>query len=141
VGSVAEPPMLSLPHAVGAWLLDEAGWQGPRRYVVPGSQLASLGGEDVWALLVIADGSNTRSAKAPGAFNPEGELFDAAVAAAIGSGDPSTLETLRAPEGIDAQGVPAWRDVARLAAGRTYAANLMATLAPFGVGYLVATWA
>jgi hypothetical protein len=139
VGGPAAEPTLALPQAVGAWLLDEADWQGPRRYVVPGGA-ANEWSDDVWALLVMADGSATRSLKAPGSFDPAGEVFDATVTAALLSGDPALLAALSAPENVQAQGVPAWHEAARLMTGTTYDPTLLADVAPFGVGYFVAVW-
>jgi hypothetical protein len=132
-------PTLSLPHAIGAWLLDEAGWTGPRRYAVPDGP-TPVPADDAWALLVVADGSVTRTPKAPGAFDPEGEVFDATVAAALASGQPARLAELVAPVRIQAQGVPAWHLAARLMGERTYDARVLADTAPYGVGYVVATW-
>ena len=140
VGGPSQHPTLSLPHAVGAWLLDEAGWQGRRQYVVPGGTPSAESAEDVWALLVIADGSATRTPKAPGSFDPDGERFDETVVAALTSGDPSALAALEAPQSVHAQGVPAWHEAARLTAGTTYETVLLADVAPFGVGYFVAVW-
>ncbi len=140
MGGSAEQPTLSLPHAVGAWLLDEADWQGRRRYVVPADARLAEPADDDWALLVIADGSATRTPKAPGAFDPDGEAFDATVVAALQSGDPSVLAALSAPQSVQAQGVSAWHEAARLMAGATYHSSVLADAAPFGVGYFVAVW-
>ena len=129
---------LSLPHAIGAWLLDEAGWAGPRWYVVPDTTVPPA--DDPWGLLVIGDGSATRTAKGPASFDPEGEVFDETVAAALVSGRPASLAELVAPVRIQAQGVPAWHAAARLMSGRTYDARVSADTAPYGVGYFVATW-
>ena len=48
------------------------------------------------ALLVIGDGSATRTPKAPGSYDPAGEAFDATVTAALHSGDPTRLAALDA---------------------------------------------
>jgi hypothetical protein len=39
-----------------------------------------------------------------------------------------------------AAGVPVWRTVGALLAGRDVTARLLADEAPYGVGYLVAAW-
>jgi hypothetical protein len=131
---------LSLALAVGAWLLDEAGWQGPRRYVPVGRDAGVL--PDSCALLVIADGSTTRTDKAPGSFHPEAAGFDASVAAALASGEPSELAALDEGAGVrvGAGGVATWHAAARLMAEGTYQAQVLADIAPYGVGYLVASW-
>jgi hypothetical protein len=138
VGGVA--PGLSLPLAVGAWLLDEAGWAGPRRYVPVGLEVDVH--PERWALLVIADGSTTRTEKAPGSFHPEAAAFDASVAAALASGKPGALAEIDADVGarVRAGGVSTWHAAADVLAGGTYDALLLADVAPYGVGYLVASW-
>ncbi|HTY73496.1 MAG TPA: hypothetical protein VMI11_13890 [Actinomycetes bacterium] len=139
VGAVGVAPSLGLAHSIGAWLLDAAGWTGPRSYVAPGDLDALPEGA---ALLVVADGSATRTPKAPGSYDPAGEAFDARVRAALASGDPGRLAALpaEAARAVLAQGVPAWHEAARLLDGRTYRAEVLADSAPFGVGYLVAVW-
>ncbi|MGX5656200.1 hypothetical protein ACWKWC_15620, partial [Geodermatophilus nigrescens] len=69
--------------------------------------------------------------------------LDAAVAAALAAGDAAALAGLDAGEGarLMAAGVPVWRAVGALLAGRHVEARLLADEAPFGVGYLVASWA
>jgi hypothetical protein len=128
---------LGLAHSVGAWLLDEVQWQGARRYVVPGELDALPEGT---ALLVVADGSATRTPKAPGSYDPDGEAFDATVGAALVSGDPGLLERLDAGPQLLVQGLEAWHEAGRLLAGGAYRGEVLADLAPFGVGYLVAVW-
>jgi hypothetical protein len=133
-----------LPHTVGAWLLDEAGWTGPRAGAAPDDLDAvvhELTGPV--ALLAMGDGSARRTLKAPGHLDPAAEPFDAAVAAALRDGDPASLAGLDAAEGerLLAAGVPTWRAVGRLVGDRPVAAALRYDAAPFGVGYLVADWA
>ena len=41
---------------------------------------------------------------------------------------------------VTAAGRPAWRVAAAASSGTTYDAELLATDAPYGVGYLVARW-
>lgn len=127
---------LPLSLAVGAWLLDRAGWSGPRTY--------STGVPDVddAALLVMADGSAKRSTTAPGFFDDRAEAFDASIAAALASGDSEALAALDLELGVDlwAAGVPALRTLGELTKGADVAANLRVDVAPFGVGYWVADW-
>jgi hypothetical protein len=133
-----------LSHTVGAWLLDEAGWTGPRIGVSPDDLedvVVELAGPI--ALLAMGDGSARRTLKAPGHLDAAAEPFDAAVAAALRDGDAGTLAALDAAEGdrLLAAGVPTWRAVGRLVGDRAVAASLRYDDAPFGVGYLVADWA
>jgi hypothetical protein len=132
-----------LPHLLGAWLLDRAGHGGMRLGVGPGDLGAAL--TDVpgpLGLLVMGDGSARRSEKAPGHLDPAAGPFDAAVARALGAGDGAALAALDPVEGerLLAAGVPVWRAVGAALAGREVDAELLHDEAPFGVGYLVATW-
>ena len=145
---------LPLSLTVGAWLLARSTWQGERTAVEvaadplggPGErrQVAEqlTGTAQRIALLVMADGSNTRSEKAPGSFHPDAAEFDGQVAAVLRSGDPApgrkvTYDDARA---VGAQGWSAWRTAFHAAAGRTWDAELRYDAAPYGVGYLVASW-
>jgi len=130
-------------HALGAWLLDRAGFTGTRIGVGP----ADLGqvARDLpapWAVLAMGDGSARRSVKAPGYLDDAAAPFDAAVASALGAGDPAALAGLDAAEGerLLAAGVPVWRAVGDALAGRTVTAQLHHDAAPLGVGYLAASW-
>jgi hypothetical protein len=145
VGAPAAAPRLSLPLAVGAWLLDQAGWRGRRRYLAVASAELALDLEPTsapWGLLVVADGSATRTEKAPGSLHPEAAAFDASVASGLASGDAKALAAIDAKvgAGVLAGGVPAWHATAALIAGATYDAQLLADMAPYGVGYFVALW-
>ena len=133
-GPAAELP-LSL--AVGAWLLDRAGWAGPRTY--------STGTPDVGgrvALLVMADGSAKRSTSAPGFLDDRAEAFDASIASALATGDATALASLDPELGAElwAAGTPALRTMGQLTKGADIAAHLRVDVAPFGVGYWVADW-
>jgi hypothetical protein len=135
---------LPLPHTVGAWLLDRAGWTGRRLGVAP-DELDRVLGELPGPVAVVAmgDGSARRTLKAPGHLDPAAAPFDAGVATALRDGDASALAALDADEGerLLAAGVPTWRAVGRMVADRPVAATLRYDDAPFGVGYLVADWA
>lgn len=129
--------VLPLSLTVGAWLLDAAGWAGARTYSTGRPQV-----DDGDALLVVADGSTTRSEKAPGFLDERAEPFDAAIASALASGDADALATLDAELGAElgCTGVPALRMLGGLARGTSVAAHLRYDGAPLGVGYLVADW-
>lgn len=132
-----------LPQALGAWLLDQAGFPGTRVGVAP----ADLGRlvRDLPAplgILAMGDGSARRSIKAPGYLDDAAGPFDAAVATALSRGDADTLRDLDPDEGarLLAAGVPVWRAVGAALSGRSITARLHLDAAPYGVGYLVASW-
>jgi hypothetical protein len=132
-----------LAHTLGAWLLDEAGYAGTRVGLAPGE----LGGllrnpPGPVGVLAMADGSARRTLKAPGYLDEAAEPFDAAVAAALATGDAAALAVLDPGEGerLMAAGVPTWRAVGATLSGRDVVARLHYDAAPFGVGYLVADW-
>ena len=158
-GTGAEPAELPLSLTIGAWLLigcplprvgvgvgpdtdDEqcrviaaraADPRPPVRLADPGTRVG---------LLVMGDGSACRSVRAPGYLDPRAASFDRAVARALGAGDAAGLSGLDPTLGRDllAAGVPAWRVAGRAAAGLPITAELLYEAAPFGVGYLVASW-
>jgi hypothetical protein len=128
---------LPLSLTVGAWLLDRAGWAGPRTY--------STGTPDVGgrvALLVMADGSAKRSTAAPGFLDDRAEAFDASIASALATGDAEALASLDPELGAElwAAGTPALRTMGELTKDADIVANLRVDVAPFGVGYWVADW-
>jgi hypothetical protein len=138
-GGRRTPPGLT----VGAWLLEAAGHTGARVGVGPGELAEVVAGlTGPVAVLAMGDGSARRSLKAPGHLDAAAAPFDAAVAAALAAGDAAALAALDAAEGarLLAAGVPVWRAVGALLAGRAVDARLLADEAPFGVGYLVASW-
>lgn len=150
-GPTAEEP-LPLALAIGSWLLDRAGWAGPR--VLHGVSAdegaatcaelgARLGAGPRTLLLVLGDGSARRSAAAPGHLDARAEAFDAAVLAAFAAGDAAALRGLdvRLAGDLLAAGRPAWQVLAgAVPAGGVVAARVFYADAPFGVGYFVATW-
>src|SRR5687768_11942336 len=78
--------VLPLSLTIGAWLLDQAGWDGPRTYTT-----TSVPTDDRAALLVMAGGSARRSLKAPGYLDERAEAHDAAIGAALAGGDSDAL--------------------------------------------------
>jgi len=160
------PPM-PLSATVGAWLLQQAGYAGPRYAVtVPagatdaelagwagrilgggGGGGAEVGGADLGGdrvgLLVMGDGSARRSTAAPGHLDSRAAGFDARVAGALREADPAALSSLDPALGAEllAAGVPAWRLAGQAAAAAgPFEAELLYDYAPYGVGYLVAVW-
>lgn len=142
----ARPGGLRLPlaHTLGAWLLDEAGFAGIRIGVGPadlGVLVRDLPGPV--GVLAMGDGSARRTLKAPGYLDDAAGPFDAAVAAALTSGDTEVLAALDLREAarLLAAGAPTWRAVGAAFVAREVTAHLHLDTAPFGVGYLVADWA
>lgn len=128
---------LPLSLTLGAWLLDSAGWTGPRTYST--EQPDTTG--DV-AVLVMADGTTTRSVQAPGFLDERAEPYDAAIARALADGDAAALAKLDPDLGAElgAAGVPTLRTLGEMTQGVDVTARLRYDQAPFGVGYFVADW-
>jgi hypothetical protein len=141
---------LPLPYAVAAYLLDRAGWSGPRHYApVPavGAPIPALGKAATHTgLLIMGDGSARRGEKAPGYLDPRAEPFDDLVAAALSDGDSGALADLDAALGVEllAAGVGPWKALGALGAvgalNGLWHAELLYSGIPFGVAYFVAAW-
>ncbi len=142
---------------IGAWLLDRAGWSGPRRYVAlprettpdeaveTGRSLAAA--ELRVGILAMGDGSARRSPSAPGHLDDRAEPFDAAVAQALAGPEPQWLAHALPPLAcaeLWVGGRQAWQFLSGAASqtpqGTTLQARLYYNAAPYGVGYFVATW-
>jgi hypothetical protein len=103
-GARTARPVLPPAAGIGAYLLDRAGYGGPRTIWsvsendTPqacqrlGGELAATGGDS--ALLVLGDGSARRSLKAPGRFDERAAAFDAVAERAIRSADLDALLAL-----------------------------------------------
>jgi hypothetical protein len=132
-----------LAHALGARLLDEAGYAGVRVGVGP-EDLAQLVRDlpGPLAVLAMGEGSARRTVKAPGYLDAAAEPFDASVVRALAEGDKAALAALDVAEGqrLLATGVPTWRAIGAVLDGRAVTARLHLDAAPFGVGYVVADW-
>jgi hypothetical protein len=143
-------PPLPLPLGLGARLLDEGGYTGPRllQSVHSGEPAAAclrLGAglrtlSDRVGLLVMADGSACRSLRAPGYLDPRAAAFDAAIEGAVRSGD---LGSLRAMDHglareLLAAGRPGWQVLAGAMPGQAPSGEVLYSDDPFGVFYLVA---
>ncbi len=146
-------PLLPLSLTVGRWLLDSVGWDGPRELQTidataePPECIAlgeALAAGPPALLVILGDGSARRSAAAPGHLDDRAESFDAAVAGALAKADGEMLLALDASVAADllAAGRPAWQVLAGAAraVGGDWEGTLHADVAPYGVGYLVASW-
>jgi hypothetical protein len=136
------PPTLPLPHTIGCWLLDRAGWTGGRDFIGHHDDDAITASADRVALLVMGDASARRTEKAPGYIDERAIAYDAEVARAFGAG-PDAVAQLDGELATEllAAGWPAWQLLARVAADVQWDARVTYDDAPFGVGYLVAEWA
>jgi hypothetical protein len=149
-----ERPALPPAAGIGAYLLDQAGYQGPRVIWTvsedePPAGCRKLGAELAaaearTALLVLGDGSARRGPKAPGAFDPRAAAFDAGVERAVRAADLDALlavDPALARE-LMATGRPAWQVLAGALAGSAVSTEIRYADDPFGVFYLVAslTW-
>jgi len=92
-------------------------------------------------VVVSADGSATRTEKAPGFFDERAADFDKAIQAALAAGDAAALAALDEDlaEELWCRGVPAFRAMAALMPSPAEAVVTYAE-APYGVAYWVATW-
>ncbi|MBL1114809.1 class III extradiol dioxygenase subunit B-like domain-containing protein [Streptomyces sp. 110] len=146
----------SLPTslAVGAWLLEHAGWDpavpveglgvgeplAAERCIQVGRELA--GRAERVALLVMGDGTACRTLKAPGYLDERAAAFDAEVARALAAADTGALAAL--DEELAYELKAAGRAPLQVLAGAGEGARLKGELrydeAPYGVGYFVASW-
>ncbi|AGP54589.1 class III extradiol dioxygenase subunit B-like domain-containing protein [Streptomyces rapamycinicus] len=146
----------SLPTslAVGAWLLEHAGWDpavpveglgvgeplAAERCIEVGRELA--GRAERVALLVTGDGTACRTLKAPGYLDERAAAFDAEVARALAAADTGALAAL--DEELAYELKAAGRAPLQVLAGAGEGARLKGELrydeAPYGVGYFVASW-
>jgi aromatic ring-opening dioxygenase LigB subunit len=134
------PPTLPLPHTIGCWLLDRFGWTGDRAFVGPAADEIGEAADRV-ALLVMGDASARRSERAPGYLDERAASYDASVAAALAAG-PEAVAQLDGDLAADllVAGWPAWQLLARVARGSSWHAEVLYDDAPYGVGYIVASW-
>ncbi|MFJ9820633.1 class III extradiol dioxygenase subunit B-like domain-containing protein [Streptomyces sp. NPDC101151] len=143
------PPSL----AVAAWLLERTGWAdapieglgvgeplAPERCIEVGRGIGTRAGRV--ALLVMGDASACRTLKAPGYLDERAAPFDAEVARALGAADVAALEALDTELAYElkASGRAPWQVLAGAAGGAGLSGTLLYDDAPYGVGYLVATW-
>jgi hypothetical protein len=153
-GKTTGTPDLPLALGLGAMLLDNAGYAGPRLLQAVGEDepppsclrlgesLAALSPR--MGLLIVGDGSARRGPSAPGHFDERARPFDAEVAHAISGGDMAALAALdpALARELMATGRPAWQVLAgALGIGPESgppSTEILYADDPFGVAYLVA---
>ncbi|MEW2403024.1 class III extradiol dioxygenase subunit B-like domain-containing protein [Streptomyces sp. NPDC046862] len=139
--------------AVAAWLLARADWaEAPVEGLGVGEPLEAercvRAGREIVApdqrvaLLVMGDASACRTLKAPGYLDERAAGFDAEVARALGSADVPALKALDTALAFElkASGRAPWQVLAGAAEHTDLEGTLLYDEAPYGVGYLVATW-
>ena len=152
-------PSMPLAALVAGWLRGEAAPDARLRVRLlapdtPADECARLGqslrraldaSPEPQALLVVADGANTLTDKAPGAFDPRAEPAQQALDAALGAGDCGALDRLDVDlcDAIGLAGRPAWQALSAVFGGATGGPRKAESLyvgAPYGVGYHVGMW-
>ncbi|MFK4797526.1 class III extradiol dioxygenase subunit B-like domain-containing protein [Streptomyces sp. MPA0124] len=146
-------PVLPYGLAVGAWLLGRAGWTDApvegigvgealpaERCAAVGRDIAARAGRT--ALLVLGDASACRTLKAPGYLDERAAPFDAEVGRALGTADPAALLALDVAlaRELKVSGRAPWQVLAGAAEGTDLVGTLLYEDAPYGVGYVAATW-
>jgi hypothetical protein len=144
-------PRSPLPWSlgIGAWLLDDCGWEGRRRYV--GVDDSSTGPIDVAdrvaggaiSIIVVGDGSACRSERAPGHLDDRAEPFDDGVADLLLRGDAAGFDAIDPVVAAELMcaGRSAWCwAAAAIDPASVASSELLSHTAPYGVGYFVAFW-
>lgn len=141
---------LPLSLTIARWLLDRAGAGEPLFFGVAsdatpsrcrGIGAALAGSAARVGLLIMGDGSTRRTPK-PGYLDERAQPFDDAVAAALRAGDPDLLAALDDGLAVElgAAGRAPWQVLAGAAAGHAWRGTVTYADAPYGVGYVAATW-
>lgn len=145
-------PGLPFSLGLGAMLLDQAGYSGPRVLQAvgehePAVRCAELGNKlaafaPSAALLVMGDGSARRSPIAPGHLDERAAPFDAQAELAIRDGNLNALAGVDAvlARELMATGRPAWQVLAGAMGAGQPTTEILYADAPFGVTYLVANF-
>ena len=147
-------PVLPLSLTIGRRLLQDVigaapvrvRYQGiaeqatPRECLRLGRELA--GAAERVAMLVMGDGSACRADKASDDLDERAEPYDAAVARALAGADAAALAALDPglSQELQVAGRAAWQVLAGAAGDSGFSGSLLADVAPYGVGYFVASW-
>jgi len=147
------PDRLPLGHVIGRWVLERAGCTVPIACLGVAADLGSgaceaLGAQAVAghvrrAILCVGDGSARRGEASPRWPDPRAVPYDDAIAAAIGEADIGPLRALdvATAEDLVASGRAPWQVLAGAAAAAgSWRGTLLSAAAPYGVGYVVASW-
>ncbi|MFI8569472.1 hypothetical protein ACIGGF_23225 [Rhodococcus sp. NPDC078407] len=98
--------------------------------------------DENWGVLLLADGANTLTDKAPGSFDERSAQVQQLIDDALAAADVDALASLDVDlcASIGVGGRAAWQVLAALAKSDTITATEHYRRAPFGVGYYVGTW-
>ncbi|MFI6325832.1 hypothetical protein ACIBG8_50530 [Nonomuraea sp. NPDC050556] len=142
-------PVLPLSLTVGAWLLGDGAPRATYQAIAEDAAAdaclalgAGLVADRRVAMLVMGDGSACLTEKAPGYLDEAAQPYNDLIARALGGADPQALAGLDPVEaaGLWVGGRAALQVLAGAAAERPFTGRLLADVAPYGVGYFVATW-
>ncbi|MUM17268.1 hypothetical protein FZI91_19650 [Mycobacterium sp. CBMA271] len=148
LSSAAAPPTeLPLPVLIAGWLRQRATADEVEARLVNGDgiafgtalrrELASLEAYDgAMGVVVIADGANSLTDKAPGGYRPEAQDAQRALSEALTQGDAASLHHL--PDVIS--GGVAYQVLAGLVGSDPIQAECLYRGSPYGVGYFAGTW-
>ena len=142
-----EDPIADLRAAVEAavgWLVED----GPARVLGEVESRQRIGrsllGDAVGdgGLLVVANGSATRTEKAPGHFDERASAFDAAIGKALADGDPAALGEVDLALAEELWAVPDAAELRTLAEHSLTVTDVQVDYddAPYGVQYWVVRW-
>ncbi|WP_100472345.1 hypothetical protein [Mycobacteroides abscessus] len=143
MGKLAQLP---LPVLIAGWLRSRAeADEAEVRLVGPATDALAFGralrGEIERrpvppGVLIVADGANTLTDKAPGGYRPDAEAAQRAVVDALTRGDAASLRHL--PDAIT--GRPAYQVLAGLVDSDVVEARCLYRGSPYGVGYFAGIW-
>lgn len=143
---MGKPAQLPLPVLIAGWLRSRAeADEAEVRLVGPATDALALGralrGEIERrpvppGVLIVADGANTLTDKAPGGYRPDAEAAQRAVVDALTRGDAASLRHL--PDAIT--GRPAYQVLAGLVDSDVVEARCLYRGSPYGVGYFAGIW-
>jgi hypothetical protein len=138
------PVELPLSLTIGAWLLRDALGpdNGASGWTVPHDGPPRLELDDAsCTLLVMADGSARRSARAPGYLDDRAAAFDDRISTALRTGAGELLkQDFALAKELLVGGTAAWDVAAFELETSEWDAELLYDAAPYGVGYFVAVW-
>lgn len=143
---IGKPAQLPLPVLIAGWLRSRAeADEAEVRLVGPATDALAFGralrGEIERrpvppGILIVADGVNTLTDKAPGGYRPDAEAAQRAVVDALTRGDAASLRHL--PDVIT--GRAAYQALAGLVDSDVVEARCLYRGSPYGVGYFAGIW-
>ncbi|MDO3297871.1 hypothetical protein P5V47_04115 [Mycobacteroides abscessus subsp. massiliense] len=143
---MGKPAQLPLPVLIAGWLRSRAeADEAEVRLVGPATDALAFGralrGEIERrpvppGILIVADGANTLTDKAPGGYRPDAEAAQRAVVDALTRGDAASLRHL--PDVIT--GRAAYQALAGLVDSDVVEARCLYRGSPYGVGYFAGIW-